>query len=190
MTWFLCQQHRSSARLTCPQQLLVVICECCIICHPTGEFILPFKRRKVFQGTNQSNHLGPVTSNQDQMWKLPLKDKKKMLAHKLIDVGGPDKTGCGPGRGKTDRKPTDLELMSFHGNSFTIWTEICHSLCLKSVYALISLHQVHSCCRHACNPVADADTATAQWQRNTPRLEPGPGLRRGWLPGTRMHEPR
>ena len=115
------------------------VCQCCIICHSTGDFTLEFKRRTVYQGTNQSNHIGPVTSNQDEMWKLPLKDKKKMLAHKIIEVGGPDKSGYGPGRGKTERKPTDLESMTFHGNNFTFWTEICHSFCLKCVHALVSL---------------------------------------------------
>lgn len=61
-----------------------------------------------------------------------------MLAHKIIEVGGPDKAGKGVGRGKTDRKPTDIELMAFHGNNFTFWTEVCHSLNLSHVQALVA----------------------------------------------------
>ena len=71
-----------------------------------------------------------------------------MLAHKIQDVGGPDKTGKGVGRGKAERKPTDIELMAFHGNNFAFWTEICNSLCLSHVQALIAFVFRYACGIH------------------------------------------
>jgi len=99
-------------------------------CLTSGDLKIRSLKRKRYDGTNQSNQIGPVTYSPDRQWKLTFGEKKELLGSRRVDVGGPDKDG--PGRGHKHRLDTDVELMSFHGNTHDFWAEICHSFCLES----------------------------------------------------------
>lgn len=99
-------------------------------CVTAGMLEMPVKKRKIYQGTNRSNSIGPIgcppfTSSAAHnliAWKEK-KDFYSASAKIACRVGGV----APPGSEETERKPETIEPANFHGYVSVFWEEILHS---------------------------------------------------------------
>ena len=96
---------------------------------------MPVKKRKVFNGTNRSNVLGPIacppytpTHHNMVPWKIK-KDLHSSTCKMACRVGG-----AGPeGAPATPRKPETVEPVAFHAYTAPLWEELIHSHSVSGV---------------------------------------------------------
>ena len=104
-------------------------------CVTAGMLEMPVKKRKVYQGTNRSNTIGPIgcpsfTSSAHNL--VAWKDKKYFYsasAKIACRVGG----AAPPGSEELQRQPDTVEPANFHGYVSVFWEEILHSHSVVSV---------------------------------------------------------
>ena len=104
-------------------------------CVTAGTLEMPVKKRKIYQGTNRSNSLGPIgcppfTSSAHNL--VAWKEKKDFYSDKAkvaCRVGG----AAPPGSEELERKPETVEPANFHGYVSVFWEEILHSHSVMSV---------------------------------------------------------
>ena len=104
-------------------------------CVTAGTLEMPVKKRKIYQGTNRSNSIGPIgcppfTSSAHNLvaWKEK-KDFYSASAKIACRVGG----AAPPGSEELERKPEMVEPANFHGYVSVFWEEILHSHSVMSV---------------------------------------------------------
>ena len=105
-------------------------------CVTAGMLEMPVKKRKIYQGTNRSNSIGPIgcpsfTSSAAHnlvAWKEK-KDFYSATAKMACKVGGQ----APPGSEELERKPDSVEPANFHGYVSVFWEEILHSHSVVSV---------------------------------------------------------
>ena len=105
-------------------------------CVTAGMLEMPLKKRKIYEGTNRSNSIGPIgcpsfTSSAAHnlvAWKEK-KDFYSASAKIACRVGGV----APPGSEELERKPDTVEPANFHGYVSVFWEEILHSHSVVSV---------------------------------------------------------
>ena len=98
-------------------------------------FKLDKYQRRIWSGTNQSNHIGPVGLNVDANWKLTFKQKKELLGSRRNEVGGPTEQS----RRTQARNDDDIEPVGYHSNSVAFWVEFLRcfkAACVQDLTAL------------------------------------------------------
>ena len=70
-------------------------------------------------------------SNTDADWHVTVQEKKELLGDTLRESGGPGSAAAAQPVAK--RQATDMEPVSFHGNSVSFWKEIYHSYWAGSI---------------------------------------------------------
>ncbi|CAE7760945.1 unnamed protein product, partial [Symbiodinium necroappetens] len=92
------------------------------------------KRLTMENSTNKFNHLGPDPNNKDEEWNLPVQEKRELLGDTRRESGGASSVPPELAeKGKAQRAATDLEPVSFHGNTAKFWEEIYHSYWAASI---------------------------------------------------------
>ena len=93
-------------------------------------------KRKMYSGTNKGDSIGPVASpKEEDLWMLPLKQKKSCYGNHRIAVGGSG-ADSDIGRGKKTRQDADMEPFSYHSVSSDLYAELIHMTNCKGVIDL------------------------------------------------------